>query len=96
MSASFRTKFFGNCGFSIEEVRMSKDLRVAFVRWSLTHGSKAEMERTLLHNKGKMRTMLGKLMGVKHTPDIQFRFDTLMKQHLEMQRKIDAALKEQD
>eukprot|EP00959_Pyramimonas_sp_CCMP1952_P360900 7558641-Pyramimonas_sp.AAC.1 len=47
-SGKFHHVFMQNIGFTIHEVRMSGDLKVAYIRWSVYKGCPTDMEHRLV------------------------------------------------
>jgi ribosome-binding factor A len=61
---------------TVSEVRVSPDLRIAtaFVL-PLGGDHKREAIEALARNKGQIRTQVGRVAGLRHTPDIRFLID---------------------
>ena len=61
---------------TVGEVRTSPDLKVA-TAYVLPLGGKGQDEviGLLARNKGELRRMIGKKLGLKYTPDLRFRLD---------------------
>eukprot|EP00242_Pyramimonas_sp_CCMP2087_P007046 CAMPEP_0198199074 /NCGR_PEP_ID=MMETSP1445-20131203/2406_1 /TAXON_ID=36898 /ORGANISM="Pyramimonas sp., Strain CCMP2087" /LENGTH=277 /DNA_ID=CAMNT_0043868791 /DNA_START=451 /DNA_END=1284 /DNA_ORIENTATION=+ len=87
-SSQFLHVFVENIGFTMHEIRMSGDLRVAYIRWSVYKGCPVDMEQRLKASKGRLRTAVGKMLQMKHTPDLQFRRDKLKNHRQEMEAAI--------
>ena len=72
-SGSLASRFLQGSGFSFLEVRMSPDLRRAYVRWSVMEGHEELMERELARSAVPLRSCVATLVGLKHTPELHFR-----------------------
>ncbi|WP_375174318.1 30S ribosome-binding factor RbfA [Pseudooceanicola sp.] len=61
---------------TVGEVRISPDLKVA-TAYVLPLGGQGQDEVVglLARNKGELRRMIGKKLGLKYTPDLRFRLD---------------------
>lgn len=61
---------------TVGEVRVSKDLKIA-TAYVLPLGGegKDEVIGLLARNKYELRKMIGKKIGLRHTPDLRFRLD---------------------
>ncbi|WP_136636350.1 30S ribosome-binding factor RbfA [Pseudooceanicola onchidii] len=61
---------------TVGEVRTSPDLKVA-TAYVLPLGGQGQDEAVslLARNKGELRRMIGKKLGLKYTPDLRFRLD---------------------
>lgn len=61
---------------TVGEVRTSPDLKVA-TAYVLPLGGQGQDEVVglLARNKGELRRMIGKKLGLKYTPDLRFRLD---------------------
>lgn len=61
---------------TVGEVRTSPDLKVA-TAYVLPLGGQGQDEvvALLARNKGELRRMIGKKLGLKYTPDLRFRLD---------------------
>ena len=61
---------------TVGEVRTSPDLKVA-TAYVLPLGGQGQDEvvSLLARNKGELRRMIGKKLGLKYTPDLRFRLD---------------------
>ena len=66
---------------TVGEVRTSPDLHIA-TAYVLPLGGKGKDEvlKLLSKNKGEIRRMIGKKLGLKHTPEIRFQLDTTFDQ----------------
>jgi len=95
-SGKFHQVFMQNIGFTMHEVRMSGDLKVAYVRWSVYKGCPVDMENRLQANKGRLRSAVGKMLQMKHTPDLQFRRDKLKDHRRELEMAIRELQQEED
>lgn len=59
--------------FSLLEVRMTPDLRRAYVLWSARAGAEERSQRELARAAVPLRSAVAKLVGLKHTPELHFR-----------------------
>lgn len=66
---------------TVGEVRTSPDLHIA-TAYVLPLGGKGKdvVLKLLAQNKGEIRRMIGKKLGLKHTPEIRFQLDTTFDQ----------------
>ena len=68
-------------GVTITEVRVTNDLQIARVYWTqLGHEGKAQGERerakqALKQATGRLRTLVGRQLGLRLTPQLQFIYD---------------------
>ncbi len=61
---------------TVSEVRVSPDLRIATVYvLPLGGGHKREAIEALAKRQGRLRAMIGKLIKLRHTPELRFRAD---------------------
>jgi len=79
-------------GITLTEVKMSKDLRYAYVYYSLLgkDEQKRDAQAGFESAKGFIRKAVGESLRVRYVPDIQFRYDT----SLEQGQRIERLLKE--
>jgi hypothetical protein len=56
---------------------MSPDLRRAYVLWDAAPGQEERTERELVRSAVPLRTAVAKLVGLKHTPELHFRRNTV-------------------
>ena len=56
---------------------MSPDLRRAYVRWDALPGQAERTERELVRSAVPLRAVVARLVGLKHTPELHFRRNTL-------------------
>jgi len=77
---------------TLTEVTMSKDLRYAYVYYSLlgTDEQKRDAQAGFESAKGFIRKAVGESLHLRYAPDIQFRYDT----SLEQGQKIEKLLEE--
>ena len=61
---------------TVGEVRTSPDLKIA-TAYVLPLGGKGQEDvlKLLARNKGELRRVIGKKLGLKYTPDLRFRLD---------------------
>ncbi len=61
---------------TVSEVRTSPDLKIA-TAYVMPLGGEGREEalKLLAHNRGELRRVIGKTLGLKHTPDLRFRLD---------------------
>lgn len=79
-------------GVTLTDVRVSKDLRHAYVYYSLfgQDEQKNQAQAGFESAKGFIRKVIGKRLHLRYVPDIQFRYDV----SLEHGQKIDRLLEE--
>lgn len=79
-------------GITLTDVRVSKDLRHAYVYYSLfgQDEQKKQAQAGFESAKGFIRKMMGERLHLRYVPDIQFRYDV----SLERGQKIDRLLEE--
>ncbi|KAG0567845.1 hypothetical protein KC19_7G166000 [Ceratodon purpureus] len=65
------------CGFEIEQVKMSGDLRKAFVLWKAMPGMHQTVERELNAQGKRLRSMVFEHLSMPFSPAIEFRQDKL-------------------
>lgn len=58
---------------SLTEVRMSPDLRRAYVLWGCRPGAEERCERALARAAAPLRAAVARLVGLRHTPELHFR-----------------------
>lgn len=77
---------------TVGEVRTSPDLRIA-TAYVLPLGGKGKEDvlRLLGQNKHELRRMIGKKLGLKHTPELRFQLDQTFDQMDETRRILDDA-----
>lgn len=63
------------CGFEIEEVKMSGDLRKAFVLWKAMPGMHQTVEKELNAQGKRLRSLVFEQLSMPFSPAIQFRQD---------------------
>lgn len=75
---------------TVGEVRTSPDLRIA-TAYVLPLGGKGKEDvlRLLGQNKHELRRMIGKKLGLKHTPELRFQLDQTFDQMDETRRILD-------
>lgn len=61
---------------TVGEVRVSPDLKIA-TAYVLPLGGKGQDEllKLMARNRGELRRLVGRKMGLKHTPDLRFQID---------------------
>lgn len=79
---------------SITEVRVSKDLGVAKVYFSVLNGDGKTLEPILQNYAGRLRGFIGKRMRIRHVPELRFEHDDLLEKGNKMSSLIDAAVRE--
>lgn len=79
---------------SITEVRVSKDLGVAKVYFSMLTGDATTLQPILQAHAGRLRGFLGKRMRIRHVPELRFEHDDLLEKGNQMSSLIDAAVRE--
>ncbi|MBY6066500.1 30S ribosome-binding factor RbfA [Leisingera aquaemixtae] len=74
---------------TVGEVRTSPDLKIA-TAFVLPLGGKGQEDvlKLLARNKGELRRMVGKKLGLKFTPDLRFRLDETFDQMDETRRML--------
>lgn len=65
------------CGFEIEEVKMSGDLRKAFVLWKALPGMHQTVEKELNSQGKRLRSLVFEHLSMPFSPAIEFRQDKL-------------------
>ncbi len=78
-------------GVTLTDVRMSKDLRHAFVYYSLfgQDEQKKEAQAGFESAKGFIRKEIGERVHLKYIPDIQFKYDTSLEYGQKMERLLE-------
>ncbi|MFX0546042.1 30S ribosome-binding factor RbfA [Roseovarius sp. S1116L3] len=72
---------------TVGEVRMSPDLKIATAYVMPLGGQgQEELPALLARNKGELRRVVGKKLGLKFAPDLRFRLDTTFDQMDETRR----------
>ena len=75
---------------TVGEVRISPDLKIA-TAYVLPLGGKGQDEvlKLLARNKGELRRMAGKKLGLKYAPDLRFQLDQTFDQMVDTRRMLD-------
>ena len=75
-------------GITLTDVRMSKDLRHAYVYYSLfgQDEQKKEAQAGFESAKGFIRREIGERLHLRYTPDIQFKYDISLEYGQKMER----------
>lgn len=62
---------------TVSEVRITPDLKIA-TAYVMPLGGEGQEDvlKLLARNKGELRRMMGKTLGLKYTPDLRFRLDS--------------------
>ncbi len=78
-------------GVTLTDVRMSKDLRHAYVYYSLfgQDEQKKEAQAGFESAKGFIRKEIGDKVHLKYIPDIQFKYDTSLEYGQKMERLLE-------
>jgi ribosome-binding factor A len=78
-------------GVTLTEVKMSKDLRHAYVYYSLLgeDEQKRNAQTGFESAKGFIRKAVGESLHLRYVPDIQFRYDTSLEQGQKMERLLE-------
>ena len=78
-------------GVSLTDVRMSKDLRHAYVYYSLfgQDEQKKEAQAGFESAKGFIRKEIGERVHLKYIPDIRFKYDTSLEYGQKMERLLE-------
>jgi ribosome-binding factor A len=78
-------------GVTLTDVRMSKDLRHAYVYYSLfgQDEQKKEAQAGFESAKGFIRKEIGERVHLKYIPDIQFKYDTSLEYGQKMERLLE-------
>jgi len=78
-------------GVSLTDVRMSKDLRHAYVYYSLfgQDEQKKEAQAGFESAKGFIRKEIGERVHLKYIPDIQFKYDRSLEYGQKMERLLE-------
>ncbi|MFD0859329.1 30S ribosome-binding factor RbfA [Roseovarius aquimarinus] len=72
---------------TVGEVRMSPDLKIATAYvMPLGGAGQEDLPALLARNKGELRRVVGKKLGLKFAPDLRFRLDTTFDQMDETRR----------
>lgn len=72
---------------SITHTELSKDLSIAKVYWDTfdeTH--REEMGEAILKTAGKIRKLLGKVLTIRHIPEIQFVYNSQYESEREIEK----------
>ncbi|CAL5221525.1 g3733 [Coccomyxa viridis] len=72
-------------GFTIVEVRMSPDNMTAFVLWDAHDDSLFSAEREIGYRLSQLRRDIGRLLGMRHTPRLEFRLDRLSQEQQDVE-----------
>ncbi|KAJ7524777.1 hypothetical protein O6H91_17G021100 [Diphasiastrum complanatum] len=83
------------CGLEINRVKMSSDLRVAYILWSSSPGMQRTIEKELKVHVARLRSMLFSELSMPFSPKIIFIEDKPNKHAQELEEAL-AALKESD
>jgi ribosome-binding factor A len=85
-------------GVTLTEVEMSKDLRHAYVYYSLLgkEEQKKDAQAGFESAQGFIRKAVGKKIHVRYVPDIQFRYDTSLEQGQRIERLLEEVGSEPD
>jgi len=83
---------------TLTEVKMSKDLRHAYVYYSLmgTDEQKGDAQAGFESAKGFIRKVVGESLHLRYVPDIQFRYDTSLEQGQRIERLLGAVSSRSD
>ena len=78
-------------GITLTEVTMSKDLRHAYVYYSLLgqDEQKKEAQAGFESARGFIRKAVGEMLYLRYVPDIQFRYDTSLEQGQKMEKLLE-------
>lgn len=79
---------------SITEVRVSKDLGVAKVYFSVLTGDGRDLTPILNQYAGKLRGFIGRRMKIRMVPELRFEFDDLLEKGNELSSLISKAVNE--
>ncbi|MEW5923825.1 MAG: 30S ribosome-binding factor RbfA [Candidatus Zixiibacteriota bacterium] len=73
------------------DVEITKDLRLAKIFYSVLGDDDAKYKTSeyLDKIKGRVQSQLGRLLRIKHTPEISFEFDHSIEQGIKMERLFD-------
>ena len=78
--------------FSVTKVELSNDFSSAKIFWDTFDVNKREdIKSSLFKSKGKIRTHIGRGLKIKHTPQIEFVYDS----QYEEEQKITSILKDE-
>jgi ribosome-binding factor A len=69
-------------------VRLSKDLRHAKVYYSFlgNREDKAQVEAYLERERGRIRSVIGKNLKIRHIPELTFKFDPTVEQGIRIEQ----------
>ena len=78
-------------GITLTEVKMSKDLRHAYVYYSILgkDEQKRDAQAGFESAKGFIRKAVGESLHLRYVPDIQFRYDTSLEQGQRIERLLE-------
>ena len=78
-------------GVTLTDVRMSKDLRYAYIYYSLLgeEEQKNQAQAGFESAKGFIRKAIGEKLHLRYVPDIQFRYDTSLEQGQKIERLLE-------
>jgi ribosome-binding factor A len=78
-------------GVTLTEVKISKDLRHAYVYYSLLgqDEQKKDAQAGFESAKGFIRKFVGESLHLRYVPDIQFRYDTSLEQGQRIERLLE-------
>jgi ribosome-binding factor A len=83
---------------TLTEVTMSKDLRHAYVYYSIlgTEEQKKDAQEGFESAKGFIRKSIGETLHLRYVPEIQFRYDTSLEQGQKIERILEELIPNPD
>ncbi|UCD94110.1 MAG: 30S ribosome-binding factor RbfA [Candidatus Zixiibacteriota bacterium] len=80
-----------NTMVTFTDVKVSEDLRYATIYYSVLGGDKAkkEVSEYLSRARSRIRSQIGRLLSIRHTPEIKFKFDPTIEKGIRIQKLLD-------
>ena len=80
-----------NAMVTFTDVKVSEDLRYATIYYSVLGGDEAKKEVSEYLGKARPRiqSQMGRLLSIRHTPEIKFKFDPTIERGIRIQKLLD-------
>jgi ribosome-binding factor A len=80
-----------NAMVTFTDVKVSEDLRYATIYYSVLGGDEAKKEVSEYLGKARprIRSQMGRLLSIRHTPEIKFKFDPTIEKGIRIQKLLD-------
>lgn len=81
-------------GLSVSDVRVSPDCLKAFILYESFTGQTQPLQRELQRSVGRLRMALGRELGARHVPRLEFRLDRLSREQAALEQAFAAMERE--